>query len=78
MLDSYVHAGVLYSAFEVAGQLLVTRDELRGDTLYHEIVSGPLGATLVTSDTVLATGDSMPPVQSLRLSGAQVARLARE
>ena len=33
VLDSYVHTGVLYSAFEVAGQLLVTRDELRGDTL---------------------------------------------
>ena len=77
VLDAYLHGGVLYSCFSVMGSRLYTRDELRGDTLYHEIVSGPV-AGLPTGDTVLAaTADTIPPVDSHRLPNRQSARLVR-
>lgn len=76
VLDAVVLGTGLYSRFEVLGNLLLTRDELRGDTLFHEIVSGRLSPKL-TGDTVLASGDSIPPVGSYPLGTRQVARLVR-
>ena len=76
VLDAYVLGGALYSRFEVMSNLLLTRDELRGDTLFHEIVSGGAAAA-PTGDTVLPQGDTIPPVGSYGLSSRQVARLVR-
>ena len=84
VLDAYRHGDVFYSCFEVMGTLLFTRDELRGDTLYHEILSGPFRAT-VTGDTVLpnarrgsqSKGDTIPAVASYPLRNSQTARLTR-
>ena len=76
VLDAYVLGGALYSRFEVMGGLLLTRDELRGDTLFHEIVSGGTTAG-PTGDTVLPKGDTIPLVGTYGLSSRQVARLVR-
>ena len=75
VLDASLHAGVLYSRFAVMGELLLTRDELRGDTLHHEIVSGRL-APVATGDVVVA-GDTIPPVGSYPVDTRQFARLTR-
>ena len=76
-LGAELHGGVLYSRFEVMGNLLLARDELRGDTLHHEIIAGPIGGPGITGDTVLATGDTVPPVARYRVATRQVARLTR-
>ena len=76
VLDAVVLGTGLYSRFDVMGNLLLTRDELRGDTLFHEIVSGRLSPK-PTGDTVLANGDTIPPVGNYPLSTRQVARLVR-
>ena len=76
VLDAYRLGGALYSRFEVMGNLLLTRDELRGDTLYHEIVSGGLSPK-PTGDTVLPKGDTIPLVGAYPLSTRQVAQLVR-
>ena len=76
VLDATVLGTGVYSRFEVMGNLLFTRDELRGDTLFHEIVSGRLSPK-PTGDTVLVSGDTIPPVGNYPLSTRQVARLVR-
>ena len=72
--DRFGH--VLYSRFEVMDNLLLTRDEVRGDTLYHEIVSGRLSPK-PTGDTVLASGDTIPAVAVYPLATRQSARMTR-
>ena len=76
VLEAALHGGVLYSRFAVMGSLLLARDEVRGDTLYHEVVSGRAVGT-ATGDTVLATGDTIPAVERYSVATRQVARLVR-
>ena len=76
VLEAALHGGVLYSRFAVMGNLLLTRDEVRGDTLYHEIVSGRAAGT-ATGDTVLPNGDTIPPVERYPVATRQVARMVR-
>ena len=76
-LDAYRLGAALYSRFDVMGNLLLTRDELRGDTLFHEIVSGGL-TPKPTGGTVSPDGDTIPPVGSYSLATRQVARLVRD
>jgi len=81
VLGAVLHGEVLYSHFTVMGNRLTTRDELIGDTLYHEIIAGPSAATLATGDTVLVSPagipDTIPPVKSFRVSSRQWAKLTR-
>ena len=85
LLDGYVHGDVFFSRFEVMDNLLFTRDELIGDTLYHEIITGPLSKTTATGDTVLQVQtpegiryDSIPVVNSFVLPTRQWAKLVRQ
>ncbi|MFK8057477.1 MAG: hypothetical protein AB8F78_15235 [Saprospiraceae bacterium] len=85
LLDGYVHGNVFFSRFEVMGSLLFTRDELIGDTLYHEIITGPMAGTIATGDTVLQVetpegirNDSIPVVNSYKLPTRQWAKLTRQ
>ncbi len=84
LLDGYVHGDVFFSRFEVMNNLLFTRDELIGDTLYHEIISGPMTGVIATGDTVLQVktpegirSDSIPVVNSFVLPTRQWAKLTR-
>jgi len=83
-IDGYVHGDVFFSRFEVMDKLLFTRDELKGDTLYHEIIIGPLTGATATGDTVVLVEtpggirtDSIPLVKSFALSTRQWAKLTR-
>lgn len=78
VLDAYLHGSVLYSRFEVMGNLLFTRDELIGDTLYHEIVSGSLANPIQSGGLVLPKGDTIPIVKSYPISTRQWAKLTRK
>ena len=85
VLDGYVHGNVYFSRFEVMDNLLFTRDELIGDTLFHEIVTGPFLDTKSTGDTVLRVktpdgirNDSIPSVHSYHLPTRQWAKLVRQ
>lgn len=85
VLDGYVHGNVYFCRFEVMGNLLFTRDELIRDTLYHEIVTGPLSGASLTGDTVHRVetpegirNDSIPVVASYKLPTRQWAKLVRE
>lgn len=78
VLDAYLHGEVFYSRFEVMGNLLFTRDERLGDTLYHEIISGSLKHPTATGGGVLPKGDTIPMVNSFPLSTRQWAKLTRK
>jgi hypothetical protein len=73
-LDDYYIDGVLYSRFEVMGNLLLSRIEKRGDKLYFEIVSGKL-------ETIATTGNDeaneIPPVNSYKITVSQRAELIK-
>ncbi len=84
LLDGYVHGNVFFNRFEVMDNLLFTRDELKGDTLYHEIITGPLSGATTTGDTVISVetvdgirNDSIPLVNSFVLPTRQWAKLTR-
>jgi len=84
-LDGYVHGNVFYSRFEVMDNLLFTRDELIGDTLYHEIITGPLSSKSTTGDTVLQMttsegirNDTIPKVHAYPLPTRQWAKMMRQ
>lgn len=82
VLDTYLYGNVLYSNYEVMDQIFVVRDELRGDTLYHEITVAPALPKHVTGDTLLryeasAVVDTVPPVRIYPIGTRQAARLVR-
>jgi hypothetical protein len=85
VLDAYLHGDCLYSQFAVAGNLLLARDQLLGDTLYHEIISGPQEPVAMTGDTVLVVTeagdmrrDTIPEVASYGIRSRQWTVMVRE
>jgi hypothetical protein len=73
-LDDYYFDGVLYSRFEVMGNLLLSRIEKRGDKLYFEIVSGKLEPITTTGND---EANEIPPVNSYKITISQRAELIR-
>jgi hypothetical protein len=73
-LDDYYFDDVLYSRFEVMGNLLLSRIEKRNDKLYFEIVSGKLEpiATIGNDEA-----NEVPPVNSYKITVSQRAKLIR-
>lgn len=73
-LDDYYFNGVLYSRFEVMGNLLLTRIEKRNNKLYFEVISG-------NSKPISTTGDNeendIPPVSSYSIKVSQRAELQK-
>ena len=67
VLDAHYHAGSLYSRFAVMGNLLLSRDELAGDTLFHEVVFGSQRDTTVTGDSIRVGSYPIGTVQRARL-----------
>lgn len=74
-LDDYYFGGVLYSRFEVMGNLLLTRIEKRNDKMYFEIISGKLEPINTTGND--ETND-IPPVNSYKITVSQRAELIRK
>lgn len=77
ILDVSLLGEVIYNRFEVGGDLWLTRDELRGDALHHEVVTGSTVAAL-TGDVVSASGNPVPAVGADHPARRQVARLSRQ
>jgi hypothetical protein len=73
-LDDYYFDGVLYSRFEVMGNLLLSRIEKRGDELYFEIVSGELEPIATTGND---EANEIPPVNSYKITVSQRAELIK-
>lgn len=73
-LDDYYFNGVLYSRFEVMGNLLLTRIEKRNDKLYFEIISGKLDSISTTGND---EANDIPPVNSYKINVSQRAELIR-
>jgi hypothetical protein len=73
-LDDYYFDGVLYSRFEVMGNLLLSRIEKRGDKLYFEIVSGKLEPIATTGND---EANEIPPVNSYKITVSQRAELIK-
>jgi hypothetical protein len=73
-LDDYYFNGVLYSRFEVMGNLLLTRIEKRNGKLYFEIISGRLDSISTTGND---EANDIPPVNSYKINVSQRAELIR-
>lgn len=76
-LEAYLLDQTLYSRFEVMGNLLSTMVELRGDSLFYNIVSGKLSAVSETGNQVI-DGETIPPVKAYPLQVQQRAYLRRD
>ena len=73
-LDDYYFDGVLYSRFEVMGNLLLSRIEKRNDKIYFEIISGKLEPIATTGGD---EANDIPPVNSYKITVSQRAELIR-
>lgn len=73
-LDDYYFDGVLYSRFEVMGNLLLTRIEKRNNKLYFEVISGKLKPISTTGND---EENDIPPVNSYNITVSQRAELIR-
>ena len=73
-LDDYYFDGVLYSRFEVMGNLLLTRIEKRNGKMYFEIISGKLEPIATTGDD---EANDIPPVNSYNITVSQRAELTK-
>lgn len=73
-LDDYYFSGVLYSRFEVMGNLLLTRIEKRNNKLYFEVISGK-------AEPINTTGgdeaNKIPDVNSYNIFVSQRAELVK-
>lgn len=76
-LESYLIGTTLYSRFEVMGNLLTTMSELRGDTLFYNIISGKMSSVSETGNRVI-DGDTIPPVKTYPIQIQQRAYLRRD
>jgi hypothetical protein len=73
-LDDYYFDGVLYSRFEVMGNLLLSRIEKRNDKLYFEIISGKLEPIATTGND---EANEVPPVNAYKITVSQRAELIK-
>lgn len=73
-LDDFYFDGVLYSRFEVMGNLLLTRIEKRNDKLYFEVISGKVKPIATTGND---EENDIPPVNSYNITVSQRAELTK-
>ncbi|MEM6379312.1 MAG: hypothetical protein AAF705_13975 [Bacteroidota bacterium] len=76
-LESYFIKDKLFSRFEVMDNLLLTTEQLVGDTLIFEIISGKLAPVSSTGNEVIE-GDTIPPVETFPIRVMQRALLSRQ
>ena len=76
VLDAYFFGGKLIERFEVAGSLLMTTTELRGEKMVWEIVAGSVSKTIDTGNTIDGK-DTVPEVKSYPITVMQRAELFR-
>lgn len=76
-LEGYFIKDKFFSRFEVMGNLLLTTEQLVGEELIFEIISGKLDPISVTGDTVFE-GDTIPPVKAFPIKVMQRAILSRQ
>jgi hypothetical protein len=74
LLDDYYFSGVLYSRFEVMGNLLLTRIEKRNDKLYFEVISGEAKPINTTGGD---EANKIPDVNSYNIFVSQRAELVK-
>lgn len=73
-LDDYYFSGVLYSRFEVMGNLLLTRIEKRNNKLYFEVISGEAKPINTTGGD---EANKIPDVNSYNIFVSQRAELVK-
>ena len=76
-LEGYFIKDKFFSRFEVMGNLLLTTEQLIGEELIFEIISGKLDPISVTGDTVFE-GDTIPSVKAFPIKVMQRATLSRK
>lgn len=74
LLDDYYFSGVLYSRFEVMGNLLLTRIEKRNKKLYFEVISGEAKPINTTGGD---EANKIPNVNSYNIFVSQRAELVK-
>ena len=76
-LEAYVLGGKLYSTFEVMGNYLVSAQELVGDTMTYEIISGSMEPVNISGNTRQGE-EEIPEVKAYSVRVRQVAYLTRQ
>lgn len=75
-IEAYFIKDKLFSRFEVMGTLLLTSEQLVGETLIFEIIAGKMEPISVSGDEVVAR-DTIPRVQAFPINVLQRAILSR-
>ncbi|NNE28435.1 MAG: hypothetical protein HKN16_02285 [Saprospiraceae bacterium] len=77
LLDCYFFANKLWSRYEVMENLILITNEVNGDEMIFEVISGNLEAPRVTGKT-LHEGEEIPEVKAFPISVMQRAKLYRQ
>ena len=76
VMEAYLLGGKLFSRFEVEGSLLLATNEVRGDRMTYEIISGSF-QPVSTSGNAVREGEQIPAVSAFPVIVRQVAVLTR-
>ncbi len=76
VMEAYLLGGKLFSRFEVEGSLLLATNEVRGDRMTYEIISGSFHPVSTSGNTV-RDGETIPAVKAFPVIVRQVAVLTR-
>ena len=77
LLDCYFFANKLWSRYEVMGNLILVTNEVNGNEMIFEVISGKLEASLITGNTTFE-GEEIPEVKGYPVGVMQRAKLFRQ
>jgi len=76
VMEAYLLGGKLYSRFEVEGSLLLATNEVHGDEMIYEIISGSFHP-VSSSGNAVRNGENIPTVNAFPVIVRQAAVLTR-